>query len=98
MLSPLDVVEETNINLANAGGAHLPTGRARAATSRIAIAARGSAALEQLLHGLDPRCELGRRKQDGPIIGRQGEAACLHLAELCRERERERERERSECD
>ena len=58
VLSSLDVVKETNVDLANAKSAHLAAGRARTAASRIAIARCG--ALEQLLHRLDSRRKLGR--------------------------------------
>ena len=60
VLSSLDVVKETNVDLANAKSAHLATGRARTAASRIAIATARCGALEQLLHRLDSRRKLGR--------------------------------------
>ena len=60
VLSPLDVVKETNVDLSDAGSAHLATVRARTAASRTVIATARCAALEQLLHRLDSRCELGR--------------------------------------
>lgn len=60
VLSSLDVVKETNVDLANAKSAHLTTGSARTAACRISIATTRCGALEELLHRFDSRCELGR--------------------------------------